>query len=134
MPTRTRTETREALQPLPDHLTLQLDPADGWTGIVYDEHLIGIWDPPEARSMCRLHLLEGRHNRLDVDPDKFAGYLKILTLAGFRFSDILTAPHSAGRSLRVLLYEGWDVEPKKLQNAIWWTYRLSRRAIDPREL
>ena len=119
---------------LPESLDVGTDPADGWTQVVYDDHMIANHDPVDATSLCRLHLLEEPQGYLMIDIDKLAGYLKILTRAGFRFTGMLTAPHSAGHSLRILLYEGRHVDAKKLQNAIWWTYRLSRPAIDRREL
>ena len=119
---------------LPDLLDVGVDPDDGWAQVVYDEHMTANHDPIDATSLCRLHLLEEPQGYLMIDIDKLAGYLKILTRAGFRFAGLLTAPHSAGHSLKILLYEGRNIEPERMRNAIWWTYRLSRPAIDVREL
>lgn len=119
---------------LPDGLDVGVDPEDGWTQIVYDEHLLATHEPAVHASTVRLYLVRDRNGRLDVDGGELLDGLQRFQELGYRMTDRLWAPFNDSKSLEILILEGHRVGPVAIQKAIVLDFELSRKTIDRRAL
>ena len=126
-------EVHTALRDLPDEIKIVDDAADGSTWIVYDGHLIAMWDPTEDTSRVRLHLREIDRDLVGFELDQFSGGLQYLQSAGYRMTDSHTVPpqEDGGGTMEILIFEAHAVGPETLREAIFWTLSASSQALDP---
>ena len=127
-------EARRILDDLPEKLLVQNDAVDGWTWVIYEEHLIATWDPEFGEATVRVHLFNDEYGRLGIDTEYLFHGVKRLQELGYCVDFTHAAPLGDGRWMEIVNFYGIDVPAESMERAIRWTLWLSENAIDRRKL
>ena len=126
--------TKYPFTDLPDELDVGTDPDDGWTQVIHDQHQIAAHEPSYRTTNLWPHLLEDHQGHLQGELVDLIDGIKSLQKAGFRIVDRRSVPIGSGQTIRIVTMEGLDLDDEAIEEGVTWTYRLSREAIDERDL
>lgn len=126
--------TSRPFSQLPGSLDVGVDPSDGWTQVVYDQHQIAAHEPEFDETHLWLHLLEDRHGRSEQNLTELVDGLQSLQEAGYRIVDRRPVPIGEGQTIRIVTMEGLELDDEAIEQGVTLVYRLSRKAIRERDI
>ena len=126
--------TKYPFTDLPDELDVGVDPDDGWTQIIHDQHQIAAHEPEFDETHLWLHLLEDQRGRLQHRLVDLLDGIQSLQKAGYRIVDRRPVPIGDGQTIRIVTMEGTGLGPEPIREGVEQVYRLSRKAFEMRDL